>query len=395
MVELSDSNCSPFLQHPLDQELHNPAGAVEPQALPAADAAGAVVPLDQGLLRASRVVIAEQDMDRVVVHAADCQGPSGDQPRGRGRGRNPPPACLPLVSLCKPPRTGPGGDTLRQKLTPMTNARLRLLALLLSIGMLSCMSLVHHFSFMPGAKIGLSTAKPWPDAEIVWLKTEDNVTLQAVQFNAGESHNPGSHMAIIYFHGNAQDLAAWASRGAALRRRLDATVLVVDYRGYGQSGGKPTEAGLYLDAEAAFAHVNKTLGYPSQDIVLFGLSLGTAVAVNLAQRKELGGLILEGAVSSWGAVFDSFLDGISTFMSEGMFDSIGKINNVSCPLLMLHGTRDWVAPYEHAQALFNVFRGRQKTFVTIEGGHHVDLSRYPDYWPSIRTFLHRDAPPRY
>lgn len=266
---------------------------------------------------------------------------------------------------------------------------LRLLALLFSVSMLSCMSLVHRVTFMPDTKTVVPAAALPPDTELVALRTEDNVTIQALKFN-----RPASDKAVLFFHGNAGNIYGWMSYGERLRR-MGFTALLVEYRGYGQSGGKPSEAGVYLDAEAAFAYVHKTLGYASKDIALFGYSLGTAVAVNLAQHKELHGLILAGSVASWGALFDSFLDGMSTFMDEGMFNSIGKARNISCPILIIHGTRDWLAPYEHAEALSRAFPG-PKTFVSIRGGHHNDLAyaHRAEFWGAIATFLRRGGAPR-
>lgn len=283
-------------------------------------------------------------------------------------------------------------SSLWEDAVPMNHrSRLAVLALLLSVSTISCLSLVNRLTFMPDRKTVLPASALPPDTELVAIRTEDNVMIQALKFN-----NPSSDKALLFFQGNAGNIYTWRGYGTRLRS-MGFTVLLVSYRGYGGSEGTPTEAGVYLDAEAAFAYVNQTLKYASKDIVVIGKSLGTAVAVNVAQHKDLRGLILVAPVSSWNDLADSFLDGLSVLIGKKMFDSIGKINNISCPILIIHGDNDELAPYEQGRALFDRYRGR-RAFVTIKGGMHNTLEHtHPaEFWGAVRDFLHgRSSGPRH
>ena len=178
---------------------------------------------------------------------------------------------------------------------------------------------------------------------------------------------------VIYFHGN----------GGALRYRLDrfraiiadgTGLLALSYRGYGGSSGAPTEAGLLADGDAAYAFI--AARYPPERIVLWGESLGTAVAIPLATKRKVAALVLE-------APFTSAADiGASVYwfmpvrlLMKDQFRSDERIGKVTAPVLVIHGTDDHIVPISYGERLF-ALANEPKRLVRFPGGGHVDLDNF-------------------
>ena len=213
----------------------------------------------------------------------------------------------------------------------------------------------------PPAGLGLAP-------ERVAIAAGDGVTLVAWVIRA-----PGTGTAarwLLVCHGNAGNLSD-AGRPAhyAGLRALGLNLLAFDYRGYGESGGAPTEAGLYRDAEAAYGYLRNTLGVPPGQIVLFGHSLGSAVAVDLAARVQAAGLVLEGALMSVTARAQEVYPYVPVrWIARSRFASIEKIGRVEIPKLFLHARQDDVIPIAHGRGLYEA-APPPKTFVALAGGH--------------------------
>lgn len=175
---------------------------------------------------------------------------------------------------------------------------------------------------------------------------------------------------LLICHGNAGNLSeAGRPEHYAGLRALGLSLLAFDYRGYGESGGVPTEAGLYLDAEAAYRYLRDELAVPPERIVLFGHSLGSAVAVDLAARVPVAALVLDGALTS---VPDRGQEIYPYFpvrwIAGNRFASIEKIGRIRLPKLFLHAEDDEVIPIAHGRRLFAA-APPPKTFVALAGGH--------------------------
>jgi len=157
-------------------------------------------------------------------------------------------------------------------------------------------------------------------AEDVWLFTSDGVRLHAWFVTA-----PQASLITLYLHGNAGNLT---SRLLQIRQITAAgsSVLMLDYRGYGKSGGSPSERGLYGDAGAAYLYLLDH-GYSARHIVLQGESLGTAVAVDLASRKECAGVVLEAAFTSGRDVANTVLPGIGALVFRCFGVSTRKVRS--------------------------------------------------------------------
>jgi fermentation-respiration switch protein FrsA (DUF1100 family) len=210
----------------------------------------------------------------------------------------------------------------------------------------------------------------------VWLCTRDGVRLHAWWIDP-----PGARIATLFLHGNAGNVThrvahiqEIAAAGSAL--------LLVDYRGYGKSEGHPTERGLYADAEAGYEYL-RALGRP---IVAHGESLGTAVAVDLAAKRPCAGVVLEAPFPSARAVAARVLPVIGPLLIFS-YDSASRIRNIHAPLLVIHGDRDSVIPFDLGRALFDA-AAEPKAFWKVPGADHNDLveTAGPRYRERLREF---------
>jgi uncharacterized protein len=224
--------------------------------------------------------------------------------------------------------------------------------------------------YAPGSSRMLTPAPPALGLapERVEIPSGDGVTLVAWVIRAPTADTAGRWLLIC--HGNAGNLSdAGRPEHYAGLRALGLNLLAFDYRGYGESGGSPSEAGLYRDAEAAYVYLRDTLGVPPERIVLFGHSLGSAVAVELATRVPAAGLVLDGALMSVIARAQEVYPYVPVrWIARSRFASIEKIGRVEIPKLFLHARRDDVVPIAHGRRLYEA-APPPKTFVALAGGH--------------------------
>jgi hypothetical protein len=206
-----------------------------------------------------------------------------------------------------------------------------------------------------------------PEIEEVWLLTEDGVKI-----NAFYRSNPASKQVLLWFHGNAENIGYGLGHLRALAK-IGVNILAVDYRGYGRSEGKPDEAGVYRDADAAYDYLQKQRHFRARDIIIYGHSLGGAVAVDLASRRPCGGLIIQSSFTNARAMARRmFAIPLIAYVVKSRFDSLRKIREVHAPILIVHGTRDDVVPLAMGQQLFQT-APEPKRFYPIEGAGHNDL----------------------
>jgi fermentation-respiration switch protein FrsA (DUF1100 family) len=205
------------------------------------------------------------------------------------------------------------------------------------------------------------------DVEDVWLTTDDGVRI-----NAYYRSNPASRQALLWFHGNAENIGYDLPHLKVLAS-MGVNILAVDYRGYGRSDGSPNEAGVYHDADAAYDYLRNQRHFRAEDIIIYGVSLGGAVAINLASRRPCGGVIVQSSFTSAG-VMARRMFGIPLFeyVPKSRFDSLRKIRDVHAPILIAHGTRDEVVPYEMGRQLFQA-ANEPKRFYTVDGAGHNDM----------------------
>lgn len=210
-------------------------------------------------------------------------------------------------------------------------------------------------------------------AEEVWFSSADGVRLYGWLFRA-ERGTPAA--SVIYFHGNGGNVSYCDWVGASLAER-GFDVLLFDYRGYGRSEGEMAgERGLYADADAAYDFLTKERGVPAGRVVLYGQSLGTAAAVDVAARRQCGALVVESGLSSasdMAGVIFPWLPRLVRGLTKNKLDSVGKIARAGCPVLVAHGDRDQIIPVEQGRRLFDA-APEPKRLEIIGGAGHNDLS---------------------
>src|SRR5579884_511328 len=206
-------------------------------------------------------------------------------------------------------------------------------------------------------------------AEDVSLRASDGTRLHAWWIAATAPSPAGHPLATLHLHGNAGNIS---NRDLTAKHITAAgsSVLLLDYRGYGKSAGRPSEAGLYRDSEAAWNWI-VARGFTPGQIVIHGESLGTAVAVHLAAEKPAAGVVLEAPFTSVRAVAGRIVPGIGPLLVRG-YDSKALIPRVRVPVFFIHGDRDEVIAYQFGQELFRA-ANNPKRFWTIHGATHNDL----------------------
>ncbi len=221
------------------------------------------------------------------------------------------------------------------------------------------------------------------------LQVEDCTftTAAGVKLHGWFVGNDSAKATLLWCHGNAGNITDRLDNLARLAK-LPINIFLFDYRGYGKSEGRPNEAGVYLDAQAAYDFLASRPDVNAEQIVIFGRSLGGAVAVDLATRRAHAGLILE---STFGSARDMagrmfpFLPVRWVMKSE--FDSISRIKDIATPKLFLHGDADEIVPFELGQRLFEA-APEPKSFHRLRGAHHNDTYFVDaDYFHVLRRFV--------
>ncbi len=214
------------------------------------------------------------------------------------------------------------------------------------------------------------------DQPVIKLRTADGAAIYALYLR-----NDTAHYTILYSYGNGMDIehCYWYLQNLA---KAGFSVFAYDYHGYGASQGRPSEKTVYLDIDAAYDYLTDSLKIPPDQIIAHGLSLGGAIACDLASRRPLAGLIIESSFVSAYRV----LTRIPLLLFD-KFISIDKIRRVACPVLVLHGDKDRTINVWHARALYAATR-QPKTIVLFPGGDHGDLCAVggDQYYQAIQAF---------
>ncbi|HEX8457669.1 MAG TPA: alpha/beta hydrolase [Pyrinomonadaceae bacterium] len=192
---------------------------------------------------------------------------------------------------------------------------------------------------------------------------------------------------LLYLHGNGGNIS---HRRDFLEElvALPTNVLIIDYRGYGKSEGSPSEEGLYRDARAAWDYLTKTRATRPAQIVLFGKSLGGAVAIDLATKTEPCGLVVQSSFTSIADMAAEVLPFVPRFIIRTKMDSLSKITDVSCPKLFIHSQADEVVPYRLGRRLFDAARP-PKQFYEVKGAPHnlTNIIGGAPYYEAMRNFI--------
>ncbi|MFK8008675.1 MAG: alpha/beta hydrolase [Saprospiraceae bacterium] len=217
------------------------------------------------------------------------------------------------------------------------------------------------------------------DFEEKFFQVDDETMVHALHFF---SKNPKG--VILYFHGNAGSLEDWGEVADDFVK-MEYDVLISDFRGFGKSTGKISESGFYQDAQMLYDFLLEK--YDASQITIFGRSLGTGVAVDLASKNRAKRLILETPFANFADLAQSrFKIFPVKALLKFSFSNKDKLEKVECPAHIFHGINDEVIPYHHTKELESILKA-DWTFTTIKNGNHNNLFTFQEYWTKIKAIL--------
>ena len=234
---------------------------------------------------------------------------------------------------------------------------------------------------VPGRSLDMSPADIGLDYEDASFETSDGIRLHGW-------YVPGrSNRVLLFFHGNAGNIS---HRLESIRQfhALGLSVLIIDYRGYGQSGGGITEAGIYRDADAAWLYLTEHRGVRDSEIVVFGRSLGASVAAKLAEKERPLGLIVESSFTSVPDIAQDLYPWLpARWLSRLRHATRDYIRDVNCPVLVVHSREDEIIPFRHGEAIFEA-APEPRTLLELRGTHNDAFVRDERvYLGGLREFL--------
>ena len=245
-------------------------------------------------------------------------------------------------------------------------------------------------TFHPEPLSAHESKSPAKGAEIVWFNSADGTRLNGWFF---ESQLRPATATIIFFHGNGGNVSSVGWMGQRFAQH-GFNVLLFDYRGYGASEGSAAdESGLYADGDAAVMFVVNNKGVRPEQIILYGHSLGTTVATDVASRGNYGAVVLESGFSSASSMAASALPWLPAwlhFLGRNRFESARKLANIESPILIAHGDPDRTIPTDEARLLFAAANEPKKLLIVPGAGHVVFADAGESYLSQVEQFM-RDA----
>lgn len=239
-----------------------------------------------------------------------------------------------------------------------------------------------YFPNMPGRALTATPLQAGMRYEDVEFVAEDGVGLHGWFVPAADSK-----ASLLFFHGNAGNISH-RLESIAIFNALGLDVFIFDYRGYGRSQGKTSEAGTYLDAEAAWRYLTETRGVAADDIVVFGRSLGSSIAAWLASRRRPAGLIVESGFSSVPSMAQRLYPFLPVkWLAKFRYDTASYVSALDCPLLVVHSKTDEIIPFAEGLAVYDAAPA-DKRLLEIRGGHNDGfLVSGADYINGLRSFI--------
>ncbi len=221
----------------------------------------------------------------------------------------------------------------------------------------------------------------------VTVETTDGLRLAGWYVHGPEDVSP----VVLFFHGNAGHIAH-RLQTLEMLHAAGAATLIVDYRGYGDSDGTPSEQGTYTDARAAWRWLTRERGIAPERIVVFGRSLGAAIAAKLASEVGPAGLALESAFTSAPDMAAELYPWLpARWLIRYRYATIDYLDAVRCPIFIAHAPGDEIVPFAHGQRLSRRHPDRT-TFHTLEGGHNTAfIESQPAYRRALAAFFERTA----
>lgn len=244
-----------------------------------------------------------------------------------------------------------------------------------------------YFPELPSRQVTATPADIGLAFEAVRLGTADGETLAGWYIPA-----PAARGTLLYLHGNGGNIGHRLDP-IAVFHRLGLNILIIDYRGYGDSSGKPSEEGTYQDALAAWDYLTQEKRHMPDRIVLFGESLGGSIAARLAARQTPAGLVIYASFTSVPELAQALYPIFpASRLARYRYDTRAALGSVNCPLLILHSPEDEIIPFSHGQALLAAAR-EPKRLVELRGGHNDALLLGREvYARAVGEFLQKFLP---
>jgi fermentation-respiration switch protein FrsA (DUF1100 family) len=236
-------------------------------------------------------------------------------------------------------------------------------------------------SNLPGRALVASPADVGLDYEDVALTSSDNERLHGWYVPAADSRG-----VLLFFHGNAGNISHRLD-SIKIFHELGLEVLIIDYRGYGQSTGKTTEQGTYLDAQAAWDYLVNTRGIPARRIIIFGRSLGGAIGAWLGVQNTPAAVIIESGFSSGVDMAQRLYPFLpSRLLTRLQYPVVDYAARLNCPVLVIHSRHDEIIPFTMGQAIYAAVT-QDKEFLEIRGDHNYGfLISQKEYVTGINDF---------
>jgi len=222
--------------------------------------------------------------------------------------------------------------------------------------------------FYPDRALAASPQDTGLTYEDAWMTTSDGIKIHGWFLPSAITEAPPT-ACLLFLHGNAGNISHRLDNLAGLTKAGFA-VLIIDYRGYGRSEGRPSEKGTYLDARTAYQYLLDKTGVNPDKIVIFGRSLGGAVAVDLAVEKPARALILESTFTSIRDMARVHFPVLPGFLVSAMYESEKKIGRITIPTLFIHGEADDLVPMALGRRLFAAHPGPKDFFAIPRAGHN-------------------------
>lgn len=241
----------------------------------------------------------------------------------------------------------------------------------------------NKFTFYPEKRIEFYPSVFNLDFEDVYVKTEDEIRI-----NGWFIPQSNVKYTLLFLHGNGGNIGTRLKKLLMLHN-TGINIFIIDYRGFGKSKGKGSEKGLYFDAKAAYNYLVDIRGIQPEQIILYGESLGAAVAIDLACNAKVKAIIVEGAFSRGRDMADKLCPILPKPFFSNSYDSLKKIENVQVPKLFIHSRNDEIVPFALANKLYNA-SPEPKELVEIDGGHNTAfLVSQKKYISSIGLFIEK------
>jgi fermentation-respiration switch protein FrsA (DUF1100 family) len=234
---------------------------------------------------------------------------------------------------------------------------------------------------VPGRSLDRTPADIGADYRDVSIRTSDGVTLHGWYIDGNGDR------VLLFFHGNAGNIS---HRLESIRQflQLGLSVLIIDYRGYGQSEGRTTEQGIYRDAEAAWRYLVEIAGIPEDRIIVFGRSMGASAAAWLAKQHRPLALIVESSFTSVPDIAGEYYPWLPVrWLSRLRHSTEDFVRQASCPVLVIHSRDDEIVSFRHAEAIFAAAK-EPKSLLEIRGSHNdAFIHDGANYRAGLKSFL--------